>query len=89
MIAVSAFAVLINTFLAKRLPLVQGLVMILHILGLFAVIIPLWTLAPRSSARAVFTEFRNDGGWSSTGLSAMVGLLVPTASTIGYGCVVL
>lgn len=87
-VAIATFSILFNTFLAKKLPLVEGLLLILHIFGLFAIVIPLWILAPRNSAKSVFTEFRNDGGWSSTGTSAMVGLLAPVVSMLGFDCAV-
>ena len=82
-IAIVAFCIIFNTFLAKRLPMVEGLVLIIHVLGFFAVLIPLWVLAPRNSPQEVFTEFLNLGGWSSTGLSFMVGLLAPVYTLIG------
>jgi len=81
-IAIAVLCGLFNTFLARKLPLVEGTVLILHILGFFAIIIPLWVLAPRSDAKAVFTEF-NPGGWSSTGLAGLVGILGPTVSLLG------
>jgi amino acid transporter len=82
-IAVTAFCIIFNTFLAKRLPMVEGLVLIIHILGFFAVLIPLWVLAPRASASDVFTTFLNLGGWSTTGLAFFVGLLSPVYTLIG------
>jgi amino acid transporter len=82
-IAVTAFCILFNTVLAKRLPMVEGLVLMIHILGFFAVLIPLWVLAPRASASDVFTTFLNLGGWSSTGLAFFVGLLSPVYTLIG------
>lgn len=82
-IAITAFCIIFNTFLAKKLPMVEGMVLIIHLLGFFAVLVPLWVLAPRSSPKAVFTEFSNFGGWSSTGLSFMVGLLAPVYTLIG------
>lgn len=77
-----------NTFLAKKLPLVEGLLLILHILGLLAIIIPLWVLAPRNSAKAVFTDFSNSAGWASTGTSVMIGLLSPIVSMLRFDCAV-
>ena len=62
------------------------MVLVLHILGFFAIIIPLWVMAPRADAHVVLLEFTNYGGWSSTGLSSMIGLLAPTAVLIGYDC---
>ena len=84
--AIATFCVFFNTVLARKLPLVEGLVLIVHVLGLFAIIIPLWTLAPRNNAHAVFTEFSNTGGWSSTGLAVMVGLLTPISTMLGFDC---
>jgi choline transport protein len=82
-IAVVAFCSVFNTSLAKRLPLVEGLVLILHILGFFAIMIPLWVFAPRSEASAVFTEFHDGGNWGSTGLASLVGILAPVVSLLG------
>jgi choline transport protein len=80
--AVAAFCGIFNTFLARKLPLVEGTVLILHILGFFAILTPLWILAPRSPAKDVFTQFV-DNGWGSTGLSCLVGILAPTVSFLG------
>ncbi|KAF2178955.1 putative GABA permease [Zopfia rhizophila CBS 207.26] len=87
-IAIICGSFLFNTVLATRLPLVEGVVLLIHVCGLFAVAIPLWALAPRKSAHAVFTEFTNNGGWSSMGLSFMVGLLPISGSLGGIDCVV-
>lgn len=82
-IAIITFAIIFNTFLAGRLPMIERLVLIIHLLGFFAIVITLWILAPRNSAKAVFTEFSNAGGWSSTGLSVMVGVLSPIYALLG------
>lgn len=50
-IAVIGFSIIFNTSLATRLPLIEGIVLIIHMTGLFGVIIPLWVLAPRGNAR--------------------------------------
>ena len=82
-IAIVALAVLFNTVLAKRLPMIEGLVLILHLLGFFGVLIPLWVLAPRNSPKMVFTQFENLGGWPTQGLSFMVGLLTSVYGLLG------
>lgn len=64
------------------------MILIIHIVGLFAIVIPLWVLAPRNSAKVVFTEFSNGGGWSSTGTSVMIGLSTTITSMIGFDCAV-
>jgi amino acid transporter len=86
-IALILGAFVFNTLLAKRLPLVEGLVLLVHVCGLFAIIIPLWALSPRKPAEAVFAEFTNKGGWPSVGLSFLAGLLPLSASLGGIDCV--
>ncbi|KAE8392372.1 hypothetical protein ETB97_012696 [Aspergillus alliaceus] len=85
-VAITAFSILFNTFLAKNLPMVEGLILMLHVIGLFAIIIPLWVLAPRNNAKAVFTAFNNGGGWDSPGTATLVGLSTTITSMIGYDC---
>jgi hypothetical protein len=64
---------LFNVYAADMMPLFNNLLMILHILSWTVVVIVLWAMAPHQSAKAVFTEWRNDGGWSSMALSALIG----------------
>ncbi|KAF2856491.1 putative GABA permease [Plenodomus tracheiphilus IPT5] len=64
-------------------PRVQNPLMILHVLAFFAVVSTLWCLAPHRSAKAVFTEFSNDGGWPGIGLSLMVGQISAIYSALG------
>jgi choline transport protein len=62
------------------------MVLILHILGFFAIVITLWVMAPRADGHTALLDFTNYGGWSSDGLSAMIGLLAPMAVLVGYDC---
>ena len=87
-IGVSIFCVLFNVFLAKRLPLVETLLLVIYIVGFFPIIIPLWVLAPRASAHTVFTEFSNAGGWRTTGTAVMIGMSGTIASLAGFDCAV-
>jgi amino acid transporter len=64
-------------------PRIQNGLMILHLLAFFAVVTTLWVLAPHNTAKAVFTEFSNNGGWPSTGLSLMVGQISAIYSVLG------
>lgn len=82
------FSIFFNTVLAKKLPLVEGLLLVLHVLGLFAIIITLWVLAPRADAYTVWTEFTNGGNWNSDGTATLVGLAAPIISLIGFDCAV-
>lgn len=82
-IAVSAFSVLFNTLLARKLPLIEALVLIIHIFGFIGIIVTLWVLSPTAQPSAVFTEFFDGGGWGSKGGSALVGLLAGILPLLG------
>jgi choline transport protein len=81
--AVISAGLFINTVLVKWLPKLEGLIMIIHVLGFFAIIIPLIYLAPHTTASEVFTVFNNGGGWSSDGISFFVGLTTSVFSLLG------
>lgn len=85
-IGVVTFSVVFNTSLAERLPLIEGIILIFHLIGFFVIIIPLWVMGPRGDPNAVLLKFTNDGGWSSKGLAAMIGLTSPMSVLIGYDC---
>ncbi|GJJ08674.1 hypothetical protein Clacol_002893 [Clathrus columnatus] len=82
-IAVAFLAVIFNTILVKRLPLVETIALILHIAGFFVILISLWVLAPRNSAKVVFTQFTDGGGWGNIGLSTLIGILSPIFAFVG------
>ncbi|KAL8660852.1 MAG: hypothetical protein Q9202_006135 [Teloschistes flavicans] len=69
-------AVLINTVLGQLLPPIETAMLIIHVLGFFAILIPLVYMAPqKATAHEVFTVFENGGGYPSQGLSFFVGLI--------------
>ncbi|KAI7472612.1 hypothetical protein KC351_g11564 [Hortaea werneckii] len=80
---VTLLSVFFNTLGARHLPLFESLILILHIVGFFAVIITLGALAPKAPAEQVFTEFSNFGGWTSIGGACVVGMLTATGSLGG------
>ena len=86
--AVTGLCVAFNTFFAKKLPAVEAIVLFIHFAGLFAIVIPLWILAPRATATEALLTFSNGGGWPTTGLSAMIGLITPMGSLLGFDCAV-
>lgn len=85
-IAIIASSVVFNTFLSTHLSLIEGILLILHIVGLFVMVIPLWATASHGKAAEVLLTFTNNGGWPTTGLSAMIGLAAPIGVFIGYDC---
>ncbi|KAH1273596.1 hypothetical protein KXW98_001029 [Aspergillus fumigatus] len=81
--AIVAFAVSINVVGRNVLPKFEGLILVVHILGFFAILIPLVSLADIGSAKDVFTEFVNQGGWPTQGLSFFVGLIGSVFAFVG------
>jgi len=82
-IATALFAVIWNTVFIRILPLVEGIVVVLHIFGFIVFVVVLWVLGPRSDPKVVFTEFQDNGGWGSIGLSCLVGLTGPVITLLG------
>ena len=73
--AVLAFSVLINTRGDLLLPRFEAAMLLLHVFGFFAVVIPLVTLGPHQKTADVFATFSNGGEWHTQGLSFMIGIL--------------
>ena len=74
--AIVIIAVLINTAATSLLPTIETFILVLHVAGFFAVLIPVVHLAPnKASAHDVFTQFSNGGGWPTQGLSFFIGLI--------------
>lgn len=78
----------INTILAKELPSIEGILLILHVSGFIGILVTLWALAPHSSPHDVFNDFNDGGNWHSMGLATLIGILSPTLSLIGPDAVV-
>jgi choline transport protein len=85
-IAVLAFAAVFNTFLAQRLHVVEGVVLVLHICGFFGIMIPLWVMSPLAPSTEVWTTFY-DPGWGNQGLSSLVGIVASVAPLLGADAV--
>jgi len=86
-IAVVTFAIVFNTSIARQLPVVEADILIIHILGLFAIIIPLLVMAPsRNKGQVALLDFYNEGHWLS--LATMISLLTTLGSMLGFDCAV-
>lgn len=82
--AVLLLCVAINTFLGSVFPVLEVLILILHVLAFFAIIIPLVYFAPqRNTASSVFTTFLNNGAWKTQALSFFIGLNGNAVAFIG------
>ena len=56
----------------------------MHIAGLVAILVILGVMAPKNTASFVFTEVSNSSGWTSDGVSWLVGLLSSVYPLLGY-----
>ncbi|KAJ6446454.1 GABA permease [Purpureocillium lavendulum] len=81
--AVAGFCVFINVLASIWLPRFESLILVLHIGGFFAILIPVVVLGPHSDATTVFTTFQNGGGWPTQGLSFFVGMIGQVFAFVG------
>ncbi|CAN9102393.1 unnamed protein product [Alternaria alternata] len=79
-IAIVLCSILGNTILVKKLPLMEGLALVLHVFGFFAFLVVLWVMGPRSNVHDTWTKFEDPSGWGNTGLATLVGVLGPILS---------
>ena len=87
--ALSVVATVFNTVLARQLPLIEWVLLFVHIAGLFGVTITLWVWAPRTDDPAgAFLTLQNTGGWPTLGTAFIVGLYTPIPSMMGFDSVV-
>ena len=87
-IAVVMFCIVFNTLLAKKLPIVEAFILLIHIFGLLAIVIPLLVMAPKNDAKTALLTFNNGGNWPTMGVAFMVGLLTSLGSMMGFDCAV-
>lgn len=81
--AVLVFAVFIDTVASSTLARFESLILVLHIVGFSAILIPLTYLAPHQSAQEVFGTFINAGGWNPQAYSFFIGLVGPVYAFVG------
>lgn len=81
--AVIAVSVFINTVVSGLLPMLEGLILVFHILGFIAILITLLYMAPHGTAASVFRTSLNEGNWSTQGLSYCVGFIGNVATFVG------
>ncbi|RKL16410.1 hypothetical protein BFJ68_g5022 [Fusarium oxysporum] len=79
-------AIIINTVVSALLPILEGMILILHLIGFFAILITLLVFRDNDNGTEVFTEWRNSGNWPTQGLSWFVGLLGCVFSFTGVDC---
>ena len=83
-IAALACTIIFNTALAVHLPFIEVIVLFIHITAFLATIITVWVMAPHGDPVNILLTFKNNGGWPSTGLAALIGIQTPISSMMGY-----
>ncbi|THW10477.1 amino acid transporter [Aureobasidium pullulans] len=82
-IAFAAAATVVDIYGIRFLSSLEAVMLALHVVGFFAVLIPLWLVGERSSTQDVFYTFEDNAGWGSVGTACLVGLLGPIMTLIG------
>jgi choline transport protein len=82
--AILILATLFNTVGIRFFPLLEKMILVLHVAFFIAIITSLVVLSPHSSAEYVFTDFENNSGWESDGVAWCLGLLSATYVLVGY-----
>ena len=84
MYAVIALCLFVNTILVKALPGLEGVILVLHVVGFFAIVIPVVHLAPISANSFVWTSTTNYSGYASYGVSWLIGHSASAVLFVGY-----
>ena len=53
-----------NTWAAPIMPVLQACALVFYVVGFLIIIITLWVMSPKASAKDVFLTFTNNSGWS-------------------------
>lgn len=69
-----ALALFVNTYLNRYFAKIEGMILILYIVGFLGVVISLSTLSEHITADEVFKTWNNGGGWDSITLAWFVSL---------------
>jgi len=80
---VMAFWVVCNIWGSDIMPRIQNAFMVVHIGGFVAVVVVFCVLAPHVDAKTALLTFTNGGGWSTTGLSLMIGQISAVVALTG------
>ncbi|EEY23055.1 conserved hypothetical protein [Verticillium alfalfae VaMs.102] len=82
--AVLVYAMVMNIWGSKALPHANLIAGVIHVAAFVAIVIVLGVMSKKNTASFVFTEFSNNSGWSSDGISWLVGLLSAVYPFLGY-----
>lgn len=81
--AVALVALVVNTIFARFLPKLESFILVIHVCGFFAILIPLLHFGKPSSTKEVFETWLNEGEWSTRGMTFLVGVTTPIYNFVG------
>lgn len=79
-----AFGGIFNNYLARKVPIFESIMLMIHLAGWAAIIVTLWTTSPRGEPSEVLFTFSNGGLWPNAGIATLIGVLTPWSSICGY-----
>ena len=82
--AVMLVVFLVNSIGTRLLSMVEGFVLILHLSGFLAILVPLLYFSEKGTSKQVWGTFTDLAGWDSNGLAWWVGLISANLPLIGY-----
>ncbi|KAM0692694.1 hypothetical protein Q7P36_007249 [Cladosporium allicinum] len=82
-IGIVLITIIFNTVLLRRLPALEGGMLVVHVFGFIAIVVVLWVMGDKTDPGSIFTEFSDPQGWGSYGVAMLVGSVAGTGSTIG------
>jgi choline transport protein len=81
--AVAVFNLVFNIFLIKQLPLIEAVMLFVHMAGFIVIVAVLWATGPIGNAKEVFTTFNNYGDWNNNGLATLTGIVAAIVGFLG------
>lgn len=82
--AVMVVVFLVNSIGTRLISIAEGFILVLHLSGFLAILVPLLYFSEKGTSREVWGTFSNQGGWDSNGLAWFVGLISANLPLIGY-----
>jgi choline transport protein len=64
-VGITLITIVFNTVLLRRLPALEGGMLVVHIFGFIAIMVVLWVMGDKTDVGAIFTEFSDPQGWGS------------------------
>ncbi|THY82109.1 amino acid transporter [Aureobasidium pullulans] len=72
-LAILFISIVINITMIRKLPMLEGLMIVIFFCSFGNILIVLWVKGEKSSAEDVFTKFSDNAGWGSVGLATLIG----------------